>query len=131
MRPEFLKLLNCFNFTQHINFPTYIRGHFLGVVCSTCLSSIYLRPQSLSLVIESQVVFLAPFVHKLCLCTQNIFFSSYETDHSGVICKSDDCIRGGDGSAAVCVQLQMNGVKSRLYCLSTVMPRMNILSADL
>lgn len=31
-------------------------------------------------------------------------------NHSGVICKFDDRIRGGDGSAAVCVQLQMNFV---------------------
>ena len=34
---EFLDLLNCFNFTQHINFPTHNRGHILDLVCSTGL----------------------------------------------------------------------------------------------
>lgn len=35
---EFLELLQCFNFTQHINFPTHSRGHTLDLVCSTKLN---------------------------------------------------------------------------------------------
>ncbi|XP_031723968.1 uncharacterized protein LOC116394789 [Anarrhichthys ocellatus] len=32
---KFLDLLKCFNFTQHIDFPTHNRGHILDLVCST------------------------------------------------------------------------------------------------
>ncbi|KAK5918736.1 hypothetical protein CgunFtcFv8_003473 [Champsocephalus gunnari] len=32
---EFLETLQCFNFTQHINFPTHSHGHILDLVCST------------------------------------------------------------------------------------------------
>ncbi|KAK7915506.1 hypothetical protein WMY93_011267 [Mugilogobius chulae] len=32
---EFLDLLNCFNITQHVNFPTHTRGHILDLVCAT------------------------------------------------------------------------------------------------
>ena len=35
---EFLELLQCFNFTQHVNFPTHTRGHTLDLVCSTGLT---------------------------------------------------------------------------------------------
>ncbi len=34
---DFLDLLNCLSFTQHINFPTHNRGHILDLVCSTGL----------------------------------------------------------------------------------------------
>ncbi|XP_071754179.1 uncharacterized protein LOC139910701 [Centroberyx gerrardi] len=34
---EFLDILNCFNFTQHVNFPTHSRGHIVDLVCSTGL----------------------------------------------------------------------------------------------
>nr|XP_029137828.1 uncharacterized protein LOC114921708 [Labrus bergylta] len=35
---EFLDLLHCLNFTQHVNFPTHSRGHILDLVCSTGLT---------------------------------------------------------------------------------------------
>ncbi len=35
---EFLELLQCLNFTQHVNFPTHSHGHILDLVCSTNLN---------------------------------------------------------------------------------------------
>ncbi|XP_029929809.1 LOW QUALITY PROTEIN: uncharacterized protein LOC115374818 [Myripristis murdjan] len=35
---EFLDLLHCLNFTQHIDFPTHTRGHTLDLVCSSGLT---------------------------------------------------------------------------------------------
>ncbi|KAF0047695.1 hypothetical protein F2P81_001328 [Scophthalmus maximus] len=35
---EFLELLNCFNFSQHVNFPIHTHGHILDLVCSTGLT---------------------------------------------------------------------------------------------
>ena len=32
---EFLSLLDCFNFTQHVKSPTHTKGHTLDLVCST------------------------------------------------------------------------------------------------
>uniref|UniRef100_UPI00358FE46C uncharacterized protein n=1 Tax=Myxine glutinosa TaxID=7769 RepID=UPI00358FE46C len=34
---DFTDLLTCFNLTQHVDFPTHIRGHILDLVCSTGL----------------------------------------------------------------------------------------------
>ena len=31
---NFLDILNCFNLTQHVNFPTHSHGHILDLVCS-------------------------------------------------------------------------------------------------
>ncbi|KAE8293047.1 hypothetical protein D5F01_LYC08141 [Larimichthys crocea] len=47
---EFLELLYCFSFTQHVNFPTHNRGHILDLVCSTGLTIPYITsPASASL----------------------------------------------------------------------------------
>ncbi|KAE8293027.1 hypothetical protein D5F01_LYC08120 [Larimichthys crocea] len=39
---EFLELLHCFSFTQHVNFPTHNRGHILDLVCSSGLTTQYI-----------------------------------------------------------------------------------------
>ncbi|KAK0154922.1 hypothetical protein N1851_002758 [Merluccius polli] len=44
---EFLNLLQCLNFTQHINFPTHSRGHILDLVCSTNLHIQHLSSHNL------------------------------------------------------------------------------------
>lgn len=32
---EFLDILNCFNITQHVDFPTHRKGHTLDLICTT------------------------------------------------------------------------------------------------
>uniref|UniRef100_A0A8P4G516 Reverse transcriptase domain-containing protein n=1 Tax=Dicentrarchus labrax TaxID=13489 RepID=A0A8P4G516_DICLA len=46
---EFLELLHCFNFTQHVNFPTHSRGHILDLVCSTGLTLHHLSSFNLNI----------------------------------------------------------------------------------
>ena len=46
---EFLELLHCLNFTQHVNFPTHSRGHILDLVCSTGLTIHHLSSFNLNI----------------------------------------------------------------------------------
>ncbi|KAL7403700.1 hypothetical protein ABVT39_003889 [Epinephelus coioides] len=46
---DFLDLLNCFSFTQHINFPTHNCGHISDLVCSTGLHIHYTSSTDLSI----------------------------------------------------------------------------------
>lgn len=46
---EFLELLQCFNFIQHIDFPTHNRGHILDLVCSTGLTIPHLSSLNLNI----------------------------------------------------------------------------------
>lgn len=46
---QFLNVLNCFDFTQHINFPTHSKGHTLDLVCSSGTASPHdISPKDLS-----------------------------------------------------------------------------------
>ncbi|XDV31632.1 hypothetical protein PO909_002599 [Leuciscus waleckii] len=46
---EFLEMLHCFNFTQHVNFPTHSQGHILDLVCSTGLTISHLSSLNLNI----------------------------------------------------------------------------------
>uniref|UniRef100_UPI0035900AD0 uncharacterized protein n=1 Tax=Myxine glutinosa TaxID=7769 RepID=UPI0035900AD0 len=46
---DFTDLLTCFNLTQHVDFPTHIRGHILDLVCSTGLNLHHLYGSDLTL----------------------------------------------------------------------------------
>lgn len=37
---EFMSVLECFNFEQHVNFPTHSKGHTLDLVCTTGLCNV-------------------------------------------------------------------------------------------
>lgn len=57
---EFLALLDCFDFTQHVRGPTHNKGHTLDLICSTGMSPTNLQGLDLAASDHYTIVFSVP-----------------------------------------------------------------------